>query len=165
MYIPKNLLRFRLAPAIHRQSNALRRATKMLMSVHYGFAILAIGNFYSVQAIGENLNNAFPRIGAYEIAGSHRAKEPEYRQALAKHDIVIMGMWRNWSGTDAVTNEVLSTRDVVIDIKRRAALMGNDRILVGKYTMFMESFSAPSNTASNDKWKWVSVPRKRAARR
>lgn len=87
------------------------------------------------------LKPTYPRIGAYEIGGTHETKKPEYRQALAKHDIVIMGFWRNWSGLDTQSNELLTMRDVLIDIKSRAAQIGNDDILLGKYTIFMESGS------------------------
>ncbi len=104
-------------------------------------------------ANGKALKSTFPRIGAIEIAGTHDTVKPEYRQALAKHDIVILGMWRGWSGRDSETNEQLRMRDVVVDIKNRAAQDGNGGILIGKYTIFMESGSdGTPGSASYDRW-------------
>lgn len=104
-------------------------------------------------ANGKALKSTFPRLGAIEIAGTHDTVRPEYRSALAKHDIVILGMWRGWSGRDAETNEQLDMRDVVVDIKSRAAQRGNGGMLIGKYTMFMESGSdSEPGSASYDKF-------------
>ena len=111
-----------------------------------GFAVFA-----PTPVIAQVFKSTYPRIGAIEIASAREATDPAYRQILAKHDILILGMWRNYSGIDTATNERLSIRDIVIDIKGRAAAIGNDGILVGKYTMFMESGSSQENTASSDK--------------
>jgi hypothetical protein len=115
-------------------------------------AILLLSSF----AESAELKGTYPRIGAYEIGGSKMTADPDYRQALSKHDIVILGMWRNWRGTDAVTGEVLTIRDVVVDIKRRAAADNNRKMLIGKYTILMESSSDPGNSASTDKWNKLS---------
>ena len=107
--------------------------------------------FISGPAIAQEFKNTYPRIGAYEIGSAGKVLDPEYRQVLAKHDILILGMWRNWQGTDIVTGEQYEMRDIVVDIKRRAAAMGNDGILVGKYTVFNESGYNPSSSATSDK--------------
>lgn len=95
----------------------------------------------------------FPRIAGIEIASSRKVTNPDYREALARHDLLILGMWRGWSLPDDVTGEYLSIRDVVVDIKRRAASRGNNGILVGKYTVFNESSNRSENAASSPKWK------------
>ncbi|MGI9205082.1 MAG: putative glycoside hydrolase [Woeseiaceae bacterium] len=106
-----------------------------------------------VAVSGQTLKSTYPRIGAYEIAGTHDTVKPEYRQALARHDIVIMGMWRNWSGTDTASGQLLNMRDVVIDIKRRASQLGNDQMLIGKYTMYMENGTDPGVSPHNERWQ------------
>ena len=88
---------------------------------------------------GQEFKATYPRIGGVEIAGTNQTVDPAYRAKLAKHDLVILGMWRGWSGVDSATNAPLTLRDVVVDIKRRAAANGNNNILIGKYTNFMES--------------------------
>ena len=103
-------------------------------------------------ATAQNFKSTYPRIGAIEIGSWREALDPEYRQVLAQHDIMILGYWRDWRGNDVVTNEVLTLRDVVVDIKQRAAAMGNSEILVGKYTVYNESGSNPDAVASRDKW-------------
>jgi len=113
-------------------------------------ALLGVTFFLPMLSKGQELKSTFPRLGAVEVAGTNDTVNPQYRAVLAKHDIVILGMWRNWSGTDSVTNQRLTMRDVVVDIKRRAAANGNSKILVGKYTNFMES-SGDSGSASSDK--------------
>jgi len=117
------------------------------------FAAVCFALFSPALVSGQTLKSTYPRIGAYEIGGTHETVKPLYRQALAKHDIVILGMWRDWSGRDAETNEEMNMRDVVVDIKRRAAQMGNDAILVGKYTIFMESRPFTGNGDSpTERW-------------
>jgi len=114
-------------------------------------AVFSVVIFTPALVNAQGFKSTFPRIGAYEISGSKSTVDPQYRQALARHDIVIMGMWRNWSGTDTVTNERLGIRDVVVDIKRRAASIGNSGILIGKYTNLMETSSIPDKTSTVDK--------------
>ena len=94
----------------------------------------------------------FPRIAAYEISGGLVITNPDYRQALAKNDILILGMWRRWSKTDDVTGELLTIRDVVVDIRRRAELMGNHGIRIAKYTAFNELTNKSEDDASREKW-------------
>jgi len=93
----------------------------------------------------------FPRIAGIEIGSSRLVTHPDYREALSKHDLLILGMWRGWKKPDDVTGELLTIRDVVVDIKNRAA-RDNHRVLVGKYTVFNESSNDVSNTASTPKW-------------
>ena len=119
-------------------------------------ALMGVSFVFPALADGQQLKSTYPRIGAYEIAGTSKTVDPQYRQALSKHDIVILGMWRGWSGVDSATNAQLTMRDVVIDIKRRAAASGNNGILIGKYTMFMESFGGSGNSASSDKFQKLS---------
>jgi hypothetical protein len=121
----------------------------MLNSVRLTLLLMIFG--IPVIGFSQEFKATFPRIGAYEIASAQRVVEPEFRQALSKHDIVILGMWRNWSGTDTVTNTPLTMRDVVVDIKRRSAAAGKN-IILGKYTVYNESFSSRSNGASRDRW-------------
>jgi hypothetical protein len=113
-------------------------------------ALLAVSLGFPMLVNGQEFKTTYPRIGAVEIAGTNETVKPEYRSSLAKHDIVILGMWRNWSGTDSATNAELTIRDVVVDIKRRAAAIGNNNILIGKYTNFMESGESAGG-ASSDK--------------
>lgn len=75
-------------------------------------------------ALSQEFKSTYPRIGATEIGAAKVSLDPEYRDILAKHDILILGMWRNWQGTDTVTGEQYNIRDIVVDIKRRAAAMG-----------------------------------------
>jgi hypothetical protein len=136
----------------HRQRPVIDFATPLRRVIASVMLILSSG---LVDA--QNLKSTYPRIGAIEVAGTNRVVDPEYRQALARHDIVVMGFWRDWSGTDMASNDQWTTRDVVVDIKRRAAGLGNSGILLGKYTMFMESFSEPSSSSSSfDKWNKLS---------
>jgi hypothetical protein len=115
-------------------------------------ALIGLPEIASSQSPG----HTFPRIGAYEIAGASRSSDPAYRDALAKHDIVIMGLWRNWSGQDTVTGAPLNIRDVVVDIKRRAANKGNGSILLGKYTIYNESYDTRRNAAQRDRFDKLS---------
>jgi hypothetical protein len=125
----------------------------MLNSVRLTLLLMIFG--IPVIGFSQEFKATFPRIGAYEIASAQRVVEPEFRQALSKHDIVILGMWRNWSGTGTVTNTPLTMRDVVVDIKRRSAAAGKN-IILGKYTVYNESFSSRSNGASRDRWDKLS---------
>lgn len=113
-------------------------------------AVLGSALCFSVSANGQTLKSTYPRIGAVEIAGTNETVKPEYRATLAKHDLVILGMWQGWSGVDTATNAPLTMRDVVVDIKGRAAAGGNNNILIGKYTNFMESGES-ADGASSDK--------------
>ena len=128
------------------------RITGILMCRWIGCLLLCVTVVFPPLAAAQVYKETYPRIAGIEIASAHRITHPEYRQALARHDILILGMWKGWSKTDDVTGEKLSIRDVVVDIKRRAALIGNDGILIGKYTAFNESTSDPNNTASREKW-------------
>jgi len=114
-------------------------------------ALLILAAFMSGPATSQEFKSTYPRLGAIEIGSWREALNPEYRQVLAKHDIMILGMWRNWSGTDVATGEQYGIRDIVVDIKRRAASMGNDGILVGKYTSFNEVYNDPDNSANADR--------------
>ena len=108
-------------------------------------------------AIAQSPEHVFPRIGAYEIAGAARMADPGYREALAKHDLVIVGLWRDWSGVDPVSGASLGIRDVVVDIKRRAATSGNNDILLGKYTIYNENYSSRQNAAQRDRFDKLSA--------
>ena len=114
--------------------------------------ILGIALTVPGHAVAQNLKESFPRIGAYEIGSSFNVTDPEYRQSLARNDILILGMWRRWSQNDDVTGESLSIRDVVVDIRRRAAVMGNQGIKIAKYTAINESSNNPDNGATRERW-------------
>jgi len=101
-------------------------------------------------AVAQKFKSTFPRIGAYEISGTKRTAEPQYRQRLAKHDIVILGLWEGWVAIDTATKNRLSNRDIVVDIKKRAAAIGNNGILIGKYTAINESSSDPNGKAATE---------------
>ena len=119
-------------------------------------AVLATAIAIPTVASAQGSAHTFPRIGAYEIAGANRNVDPNYRETLAKHDIVIMGMWRGWNGVDAASGGTLSLRDVVVDIKRRAAAQGNNGLLLGKYTIYNESASSRQNMAQRDRFDKLS---------
>lgn len=103
----------------------------------------------------QTYKETFPRIGAYEIASARKVAQPEFRERLAKHDIVVLGMWRNWSTTDEQTGQRLTLRDIVVDLKQRSAAEGKD-ILVGKYAIYNESYSNRNNSATRDRWDKLS---------
>lgn len=94
----------------------------------------------------------FPRIAGIEIGSSRKVTHPDYRETLSKHDLLILGMWRDWKLPDDVSGELLTIRDVVVDIKNRAAENDSHQILIGKYTVFNESSNDVTNTASTPKW-------------
>ena len=106
----------------------------------------------SFNAYGQSFKDTYPRIARFESRNSNKLGHPEFRQRLAGHDILILGMWRGFSVTDEVTGERLRIRDVVVDIKNRAQSIGNRGILVGKYTTFNESGDSGDNSATRDKW-------------
>lgn len=122
-------------------------------SIGLFLALVTLGAASQVAA--DEFKDTFPKIGAYEIAGGNKMDEPEYRQALSRHDIVILGMWRNWSGTDPQTGNRVSMRDVVADVKRRANEDGRD-IILGKYTVYNESWASRNNAADRDRWDKLS---------
>jgi len=129
------------------------RVAKCLKGFLFIVLVLGFGVITPAPVNAQTLKTTYPRIGGVEIASAREALDPAYRDKLAKHDILILGMWRNFSGADTVTNEELSIRDVVVDIKRRADAIGNRGILVGKYTNFMESGSnSTPSSAGYDKW-------------
>jgi hypothetical protein len=109
-----------------------------------------------LSAVAQSPEHTFPRIGAYEIAGAARVSDPAYREALAKHDLIILGLWRSWSGIDTVSNAPLTIRDIVVDIKGRAARDGNSGILVGKYAVYNENYSTRQNAAQRDRFDKLS---------
>jgi hypothetical protein len=114
-------------------------------------ALLIISLAVPGMAAGQALKDTYPRIGAYEIGGSKKIGNAEYREALAKYDIAILGMWRGWNGVDSATGESMNIRDVVVDIKRRAA-RNNHTILLGKYTIINENHSTANDGATRDRW-------------
>ncbi len=122
------------------------------MSRWWPLLLLCMAIIAPCHADAQQFKETFPRIGAYEIGSGLKITHPDYRQSLAKNDILILGMWRRWSMVDDVSGERLSIRDVVVDIRRRAAAMGNQRIKIAKYTAINESSSRIDNTASREKW-------------
>jgi hypothetical protein len=119
--------------------------------VYLAILLILVGLYSGIVSAAE-FKQTFPRIAGIEIGSSRLVTNPDYREALSRHDLLILGMWRGWNKPDDVTGELLSIRDVVVDIKRRAAAKGNNGILVGKYTVFNESSADVSNTASSPKW-------------
>ncbi len=106
----------------------------------------------SPHVYAQTFKDTYPRIARVEFRNSNDLGIPEFRQRLAKQDILILGTWKGFSVRDEVTGETLRLRDLVIDIKSRARSIGNDEILVGKYTAFNESSDDPDNGADRDKW-------------
>ena len=106
----------------------------------------------SAIAHAQSFKDTYPRVANIPIKYSKNLSDPEFRQALAKFDIVILGLWRGYSVSDDVTGAKLGIRDVVIDIERRAQSIDNQRILIGKYTTFNESGQDPNSSAAGDKW-------------
>ena len=103
-------------------------------------------------AHGQSFKDTYPRIASIPISYSKDLSDPEFRQRLARNDMLVLGMWKGFSVRDEVTGEQLGIRDVVVDIKRRARSIGNQDILVGKYTTFNEVNSDPNNAATREKW-------------
>ena len=61
-------------------------------------------------AEAQQYKETYPRLGAYEIGSGLVITDPNFRERLARHDIVILGMWRGWSKKDDVSGEQLSIR-------------------------------------------------------
>jgi hypothetical protein len=101
---------------------------------------------------GQVLKETYPRIAGVEIASSKKVAHPDYREKLAKHDMLILGFWTGWSFNDQVTGEQLTIRDVVVDIRRRAESIGNRNIRIGKYTNINESTSDPDAASWSEPW-------------
>lgn len=112
----------------------------------------------TLPASAAEFKDTYPKIGAIEIAGHSRMPDPAYRAALAKHDLVIIGLWRGWSDRDTATGNRMQIRDAVVDIKNRARAAGNPGILVGKYTIFNES-ETQSVGAKSDEYAKLSSER------
>jgi putative glycosyl hydrolase-like family 15 (GHL15) protein len=139
----------RMMQPINMETNGIMNSTKCRwIGSSLAFFALSISSLADAQAFKET----FPRIGAYEIGSGLQISDPNYRQAVARNDILILGMWRRWSKPDDVTGKQLSIRDVVVDIRRRAALAGNSDIRIGKYSAINESSSDPNNNASKETW-------------
>ena len=103
-------------------------------------------------ANAQQWKQTYPRLGAYEIGASFLVADPEYRERLARYDILILGMWRRWSFPDTQSGQQLSIRDVVVDIRQHASAIGNPGIKIAKYTVLNESSSKESNGASRERW-------------
>ena len=135
-----------------------RIATSFTTSVHRSTASTAarlvalIAFLLGSTAQPQNLKETYPRLANFSNKYALDYNDPQYRQRLARFDIAVLGMWRGYSRVDLVSGETLGVRDVVVDIKRRARQMGNDDILVGKYTSINESISDPNDSAKRDRW-------------
>jgi len=114
--------------------------------------LLSTSLAFPCHAVAQDFKESFPRIGAYEIGSAFNVTNPDYRQTLAKNDILILGMWRRYSKPDDVTGVQLSVGDVATDIRRRAEAMGNGGIHIAKYSAINESSDNPGNGASGEKW-------------
>jgi len=128
-------------------SNVITKAAKRI-----GWFVAMSTLLLSSVANSQSFKETFPRVANIPIKYSNNLSDPEFRQALAKFDIVILGLWKGYSVTDEVTGENLGIRDTVVDIKRRAQSIGNQGILIGKYTTFNESGQDPNSGATRDKW-------------
>jgi len=126
----------------------------MILSTSRRWLLLLLSMALTIpcHAVAQQFKYTYPRIGAYEISGGFNVTNPDYRQAVAKNDILILGMWRRWSMTDDVTGEPLSIRDVVVDIRRRAAAMGNQGIKIAKYTSIDTSSNDSTRGSSTERW-------------
>jgi hypothetical protein len=128
----------------------LRAFRNAAMPVARLIAIAAL--LLSSSAHAQSLKETFPRVANFSNKYSLDYGDPDFRQRLAKYDIAVLGMWKGYARADHVTGEMLGVRDVVVDIKRRARLMGNDNILVGKYTSINETLSDPNGGAKQDRF-------------
>ena len=129
----------------HRIAN---RNTGIQVARLIAIAALLLGSSAHAQSFKET----FPRLANFSNKYALDYGDPDYRQRLAKYDISVLGMWKGYARVDLVTGETLDVRDVVVDIKRRARLMGNDNILVGKYTSINETLSDPNGGAKQDRF-------------
>ena len=131
--------------------NLRRRLGARCLSVGVVLMMMS-GLLLSADARAQQFKESFPRVAHIPISYSKDLADPAYRRKLAKHDILVLGMWKGYTVTDTVSGERLGVRDIVVDIKQQAASMGNGGILIGKYTTFNEVNSDPNNSASREKW-------------
>jgi len=142
-----------LAQNVNVAACTLARAWQLSIARRAGCLVLGVALLLPPLAAAQTYKETYPRLAAIEIASANKVTNPDYRQALSKHDILIFGMWHGWAKRDTVSGDVLSIRDVVVDIKKRAKASGNGGILIGKYTTFNESGSNPDNPKTNVKWQ------------
>ncbi len=76
----------------------------------------------------------FPRIGGIYIGGPRDFDQPALQQALARHDLVILGMYTEFNKGGKSPAELLK------EIKAR-----NPALVVGNYTCVMESYWQPAD--------------------
>ncbi len=110
-----------------------------------------VGLLLTPFAEAQTFKDTYPKLAHIPIRYSKDYGDPDYRERLAKFDIVVLGMWRGFITTDLVSGETLNVRDVVVDIDRRAGAMGNGDIILGKYTALNEVASDPNNGSKRDK--------------
>lgn len=129
------------------ESSAIAKVTRLLSSL-----VVVCMLFPGSYAHGQLLKETYPRIAKVEFKNSNKLGEPEFRQRLARNDILILGMWKGYSVQDLATGANWRIRDVVVDIKKRAESIGNGGIILAKYTAFNESGTNPDSGATKDKW-------------
>ena len=142
------------------QEEMKQRSGKWFKLIQFRNAAMPVARLIAIAALllsssahAQLVKETFPRLANSSIRYSPDLTDPEFRQRLAKYDMILLGMWRGYAGVDQATGETLGVRDVVVDIKRRARSMGNSDILVGKYTIFNESNSNPNNGATSDRFE------------
>lgn len=128
--------------------SAIRTASRARASVIALLAVLA-----GPVAEAQTFKDTYPKLAHIPIRYSIDYGDPDYRQRLAKFDIVVLGMWRGYAIRDMASGETLDVRGVVADIDRRARSIGNGNIILGKYTALNESSSDPNNGSKRDKWE------------
>lgn len=83
-------------------------------------------------------DTTFPRLMSMSI-GNKQYQNSSYQKELAKHDIVVLGFYRNWSGQQKTMREV---------VQRLKEL--NPDILVGQYGVMNELRDVPGDLAKDD---------------
>lgn len=90
----------------------------------------------------------FPRTAAF-VHASHvfdNISSSSFRDALVKHDIASLGMWRGYESASTLE----SFDQVVDDIRARADAAGNDSMLLGKYQNVMQVTRETTDDATSD---------------
>jgi len=141
------------------QEDMKQRSGKWFKLIQFRNAAMPVARLIAIAALllsssaqAQTFKETFPRVANFSNKYALDYGDPDFRQRLAKYDIAVLGMWRGYTRADHVTGEMLDVRDVVVDIKRRARLMGNDNILVGKYTSINETLSDPNGGAKQDRF-------------
>ncbi|MEM7313445.1 MAG: putative glycoside hydrolase [Planctomycetota bacterium] len=127
------------------------KITAKKIALPFVLVVFLLGSVAHAQSFKET----YPRVANISNKYALDYNDPDYRQRLARYDILVLGMWNGYARVDLETGETLGVADVVRDIKRRARLIGNDDILVGKYTSINETLSNPNDSAKRDRYEKI----------